>query len=294
MARQGNIRNENQGVVCDAIVRVLEENTGLNRSDVAHPERPGDVDLLFKLGADQYALEHTRIEPFPNQILHDARFSQFIGPVMDQLEHDMPKPGDYDLIFPLDTRFNAGTEQLEALRTALVHWVRETAHGLHAIHPQRLSREECSHGVRDTHTGRPEGFPFDVTLVRSVHWAESGVHDGVLLPVRIAPADVEALRGERIQTAIDKKRRKLFRRKSDGARAVLALENNDMILSNHALVGEHLTELLPKRPCWLDELFFVYTTTSTWSVHRWDWEDSWWENGYRHFDPRRLNDVCAI
>lgn len=66
-----------------------------------------------------------------------------------------------------------------------------------------------------------------------------------------------------------------------------------MILSNHALVGEHIAELLPDRPCWLDELFFIDTTTSTWTVHRWNWEDTWWEDGYVDFDPRCLHDVCA-
>ena len=296
MTRRVKSSRDNEGLVCDAVVRVLEERTGQQRSNIEHPEGagvPGGVDLLFRLGSDQYALEHTRIEPFPNQIQHDAQFSQFIGPVMDQLEHDMPQPGVYDLIFPLDTRFNAGAEQLEALRTALLHWVRDTAQDLQAIYPRRLSREECPHGVRDTHTGRPEGFPFDVTLARSVHWAESGVHDGVLRPVRIAPADVEALRRERIQTAIDKKRPKLAHRKSEGARAVLVMENNDMILSNHALVGEHFAVLLPEQPCWLDELFFMYTTTSTWTLHRWSWEDAWWEDGYIDFDPGCLHDVCA-
>lgn len=285
----------NEGMVCDAVVRVLEGITGQERSDTEHPNPsggPGDVDLLFKLGADQYALEHTRIEAFPNQIQQDIHFSKFISPVLDQLKCDIPKPGIYNLMFPLDARFNVGVEKLEALRSKLTRWVQEMAYEMHEEHPLRLSKEVNPREIRQRATGRPEGFPFDVTLTRSVHWADSGVHDGVLKPSRIAPGDVEDLRRERIQTAIDKKRSKLARRKSDGARAILALENNDISLSNHALVGERLAELLPDRPRWLDELFYIDTTTSsTWTVYRWDWEEAWWEDGYGNFDPRRLNNL---
>ena len=148
-AAEMNPSGDNQGRVCDAVVRVLEAHTGQGRSDIVHPERaggPGGVDLLFRLGPQQYAMEHTKIEPFENQIRHDAHFSEFITPAMEQLGHDMPQPGVYDLIFPLDTRFNARAEQLDALRTALIQWVRETADRLRAKHPRRLSQDECPHG----------------------------------------------------------------------------------------------------------------------------------------------------
>lgn len=153
----------------------------------------------------------------------------------------------------------------------------------------RINRAVCiaAHGTvrkacdfdfaADRRTGRPEGFPFDVTLIRSVNWADSGVHDGAILPIRIAPPDREPLRRRRIERAIESKRAKLAYHKSRAAYTVLALENSDLALTNHALVGEHLVELLGTRPPWLDELFFICTTTSTWTVHRWDWQASWWE-----------------
>lgn len=291
-----NVRQDNQGLVCDAVVRVWEERQGVVRSDVTQPERaggPGAVDLLFRLGTDHYALEHTQIEAFPGQIRHDARFWQFISPVMDQLGDSMPRPGVYDLVFPLDTRMNARADELDRRRAALVQWVREAARELHALHPQRLDRATCPHGFEGERIGRPEGFPFDVRLIRSVHWSESGVHDGVILPVRTAPSDNEPLRRKRIETALESKREKLAYRKTEGARTVLALESSDMVLTNHALVGNHLAELLPSQPSWLDELHFIDTTTSTWSVHRWDWEANWWEEGYTQFDPRRLVDAFA-
>lgn len=205
----------------------------------------------------------------------------------------MPRPGVYDLIFPLDAHLNAGPDGLARLRTALVRWVREAAELLHALHPHRLDRTTCPQGFREVRTGRPDGFPFNVTLIRSVHWAQSGVHDGVILPVRTAPPDGEPLRGLRIRTAVERKRPKLAYRKAEGARTILALENSDVALTNHVLVGEHLAELLPAAPPWLDELFYIDTTASTWTVHRWEWKASWWEEGYTDFDQDDLSDASA-
>ena len=61
----------NEGRVCDAVVRTLEKWTRETRSDVRHPDKEGDtppVDLRLKLGSQDYAIEHTRIESINNQI----------------------------------------------------------------------------------------------------------------------------------------------------------------------------------------------------------------------------------
>lgn len=296
MSEAADIRENNEGRVCDAVVRVLEELAGEKRADVTYPERaggPGAVELLLRLGPNRYALEHTRIEAFPRQMRYDAYFVEFIGPVMEDLGRDMPRPGVYDLLFPLNMRFAGGRKRLPMLRASLITWVREKARELHALNPRRLRREERPHGIRDMRAGRPDGFPFDVMLARSVHWAESGVHDGYIQAVRIAPEDIEPLRRERIQTALQSKQPKLTHRKAEGARAILVLENGDMILSNHALVGEHIAALLSGRPYWLDELFLMDTTTSSWTLFQWDWESSWWVEGYRDFNAGNLQDVCT-
>ena len=62
---------KNEGRVCDAVVRTLEKWTREPRSDVRHPEKEGGgppVDLRLKLGSQEYAIEHTRIESVGNQI----------------------------------------------------------------------------------------------------------------------------------------------------------------------------------------------------------------------------------
>ena len=177
----------NQGRACDAVVRILEALSGLERAGIAYPElngEPGPVDLIFDLGGEQYALEHTLIEPFEGQIRFESLFSKLIAPVTEKLAHDLPKPGVYELFFPIDTRLNVGQDQLDAYRAVLIQWVRKHALALHAENPNRLGRDVCPFGIRDEVSGRPEGFPFEVLLVRRVHWSDSGVHDGKLMPVR--------------------------------------------------------------------------------------------------------------
>ena len=93
--------DNNEGLICDAVVCYLEENTRENRTKLRRPELeggPGGVDLLFNLGGNQYALEHTKVEPFPNQIQFDVHFCQVIQPVLERIRNcELPKPGQYTL-----------------------------------------------------------------------------------------------------------------------------------------------------------------------------------------------------
>ena len=46
--------NNNEGLICDAVVCFLEDNTGYTRSDIRNPEREsglGGVDLLLQTRA---------------------------------------------------------------------------------------------------------------------------------------------------------------------------------------------------------------------------------------------------
>ncbi len=63
------MHNNYEGKVCDAAVKVIEKRTGRIRTQVRRPEvdRVGpQVDLRFKLGDQEYAIEHTLVEPFEN------------------------------------------------------------------------------------------------------------------------------------------------------------------------------------------------------------------------------------
>ena len=66
------MRNKNyEGKACDAVVRAIEKRTGKIRTHLRRPEVDGvgpPVDLRLNIGAQEFAIEHTLIEPFENQI----------------------------------------------------------------------------------------------------------------------------------------------------------------------------------------------------------------------------------
>ena len=82
----------NEGKVCDAVVRVLEKWTGSARTDVRHPEKDGvgpPVDLRLKLGAREYAIEHTA-----NRVLPESD-RDVCGREPDRPPHPKVHPGPF-------------------------------------------------------------------------------------------------------------------------------------------------------------------------------------------------------
>ena len=139
-----------------------------------------------------------------------------------------------------------------------------------------------------------DGIPFDITLQRSVHWNDPEIINGVLLPARIVPDDMEEKRLNRIRTALDKKKNKLIYRKQEGARTVLVFENNDIALTNCVEIRNSLVLLLPDRPFWLDELFYMDAIITPWRLYHWNWGDAQWHDPCENFDPESLDDVCEL
>ena len=205
--------DNNEGLICDAVVRFLEEYTRKNRADLSRPEfegGPGGVDLLFNLGDTQYALEHTKIEPFTDQIKFDVHLCQVIQPVLEKIRDcGLPKPGHYTLLLPRDVRVDAKSNRLRELQSSLIRWVHGTAQELHAKHPKRLSRDICPTGHYDQKTVRLDGFDYDISLERRVHWNYLEKDDGYLFPGRPPPENMKDEQCDRIKVAIDKKEEKL-------------------------------------------------------------------------------------
>jgi hypothetical protein len=78
----------NEGKVCDAVIRRLEEREGKTRSSLRSPEDSGHqfpVELAFDLGTQVFALEHTRIEPFDGYLEMEAKTKDLFTPIKDAL-----------------------------------------------------------------------------------------------------------------------------------------------------------------------------------------------------------------
>ncbi len=259
----------NEGKACDAVVKCIERRTGETRAAVRRPETDGigpPVDFRLRLGAREYAIEHTQIEAIPGLIRTGEGFKQLIEPVIDDLSGTLPGPAVYALNFPIDTHLGVSPAELDRIRRRLIAWIRAQAQSLYDRNRDDLEREYISPRNLDSIEARPPGFPYSVRLWIGAARSES--QRGALLPARLSLEDeeLEACRSDRLWQALDRKCPKLQRCKQDGARTVLVLESDDIALTNQVLVGECLSALLPERTDLPDEIYLVETAVKSWTV----------------------------
>ncbi len=256
--------------MCEVVVRHLEEVLGSRRSGVTRPETDGSgppVELRLLLADHRYAIEHTLIEPYPRALLLGRHFQEFVEPILEELDHTMPVPGIYDLVFPLDPMTGRHRRTHSELRAEIIDWVRKAAEELWNDAPSREDRDRFPSGRDGERRTEIHGLP--LSLRRRVHWAQSGRHDGRIFVMRLVEEEMEELRAERLQTALDRKLGKLGRCKDEGDITVLILENTDPALTNHVLVAESLGSLLNLRSDGPDHVFIVDTTIpDEWSLFR--------------------------
>ncbi len=287
----------NEGKACDAVVKLLEKRTGTDRADISHPEKNGigpPVDLRLKLGTQSYAIEHTRIEAYAGQINTAETLGRFIDPVINELSENLPGPAVYDLYFPNEARLGVNEKKRDEIRGDFIEWVREHAQRLHEKNPDRPTRERNPRGFCEEYRGTPPGFPYEVTLAREAHPSHSSQHDGVLFVSQVAPENVEALRADRLQQALERKCPKLQRCKEDGARTVLVLEDGDIFLSNHVVIGRQLAGLLEDHADLPDEIYLVKTPLNRWTVWLMKYDECYLpEEDRTLFNSAELTDITG-
>jgi hypothetical protein len=292
------VPTKNEHRVCDAVARILEARVGTQRGNARCPEKDRigpPVDYRFDLKGVPYAFEHTIVEAFPEQIRTGVDFDRFVSPIVDALDGSMPKPGVYYLNFSIDPSSGFKRKALPKLQQDVIYSVQQTAAALHAQAPVRRDRHHAPHGDNGSRELKIQGVM--VALRREVHWQNRERHDGRLFVTRIAPEDYSTQRQVRLEDALKDKCPKLSDCKKEGAVSVLILENQDISLTNHVVVGEVLERLLAvERPDVPDEIFFVDTCIScqwtAWSVFRdkMFWPDEESSNRYSEFEPSELCD----
>jgi len=263
----------NEGKACDAVLTLLEELTGTVRSRIRHPEKERigpPVELRVNLGQQNYAMEHTLIQSFPEQIKYGVRFHKLIKPVLDVLSGTLPGSAIYYLVCPLDAGLDLKPKELNQAHDALVYWIRETAQRLNEKSQQRSENWLAGRRVQDSETDTPAGLQFEVTLTRRSFRNPDTPADkeraGRLYPSRVAPEDLDQSRMDQMRTSLKRKLPKLWKCKLEGARTVLILEDQDIALSNPVLVRECVESLMNQRNDWPDEIHLVETSTKRWYV----------------------------
>ena len=251
-------------------MRCIEQRVGNTRAKVRLPEEEGldsAVDVQVWIGSVEYAIEHTQIEAFADQIKTDKAYAKLIKPVIDQLSGTLPGPVVYALHFPSDTHLGVNSADLCHVRRDLIAWIRAKAQCLYERNRDKLERERASPRYLDCIEAKPPGLRYAVRFCLRLASSES--KQGALKPSRYAPdgEDLQARRTTRLREALSRKCPKLQRCKEDGARTVLVLESDDIALTDHVLVGECLNALLPERADLPDEIYLVETEINPWAVH---------------------------
>jgi hypothetical protein len=257
---------DNERKACDAVARALEALTNATRSNAYSPEDAGEsnpVEYVFDLAGKEYAIEHTIVEAFQGQINTGVDFGAFIAPIENALDHKLPAPGMFRLVFSIDPSKGIKRGDMEKTQAAIIAWVREKALELHAECAEQPTRDQKLRGYSNFRRGSVDGLNGDIRLYRETGWWMPEKGKGRLLAARVAPPDPEELRKERVKAALNKKLPKLTAWKDQGARSILVLENGDLILSNHILILEAVEHGLAGRTDAPDEIWLVDTTVET-------------------------------
>lgn len=269
----------NEGKACDAVVRLLEKWTGEARSDIRYPEIDlvsPRVDLRLKLGVQEYAIEHTRIEPFKGQIKTGTTFKKINDCVKKRISGKLPGPACYELHVPINIRLPKKKSR-QALDD-LVEWIQTSAKILHERNLSKSRSMLSPYRSDDRIGGVPKGLDCTIELLR---WPDASIlrrKPGFLGAKLISPDDLESYRSKRLRQAFADKCPKLELCKEDGARTVLVLENIDIALTSFEHVGEQLPMLLAERTDSPDEIYLVETYTNPWWVYLMKRDNDHWPN----------------
>ncbi len=259
-----------EGKCCDAVIRQIERASGSIRTVVRDPEQNGGsgrVDLQVKVDGQEYALEHTRVQPFVNRIELATRWQTVRDCAKQWFPDPLPGSAFYQLYIPLDMhppgRGKKGKDRLRSLR----EWIEQNVHVLH----ERAAWRPRSPGhiyIMDEINGRPEGWKCEFTIARS--------NDGVVPPRKPgtfnvlidSPEDRKSLFINEIRKAFDKKCPKLAQSKeqTDGIRTILILEVIEPPFVFDAHICKHLPALLEECPAPPDDICLVVPHSFFWEV----------------------------
>jgi hypothetical protein len=253
------------------------------------PDKQRRVDYVCTVGQLFCALEHTRIEPFPNQIEWGVNNQNLFDPIIERFDHRSDREL-WHLIVPVDASAGLTVNNIGQVQDAIIKWIETNAARVPVV-PYHNQRGDLPL------TESADGVPFRFSLRRSSLYMSYSRLSGGFMCMTLAPADLEQRRADRLKTMCKRKSPKLAKWKRDaGARTALVLEANDMSLTSHLLVADALAPAEATMPDAPDEVFMVSTC-----VHQ-----IWWVvclrgpglvagelMPHRDFDPKQLTKLTS-
>lgn len=218
---------------------------GLTRS-----ERQNEaVELVVESSDARFAVEHTRIESFPDQIADGQAFPQLIEPLETSLRGAL-SPGRYRLTVDVGAASRVRRKDFDVVRGAIEGWAVEKAPTLNPDPNEGQNPRDTTAKVTKT----PANVPFEITVQRT-----PSVQVSVFVS-RFSPPDVEKARRTRVETALQKKCGKLGTAKQAfAATSILVLESDDIALANRNEVSRTVVDAIKARDHVPDMILLVET-----------------------------------
>lgn len=238
-----------RAVICLVADRRRERIISAQPVDTLVRNRPA-VEWMFGTPTARFAVEHTRIESFPNQIAEGKQFAQLLEPLEAQLAGKLP--GAFFLIVDVGTA-RAPSAQHAEVRRALSEWILAR---VTALDPEEQTGLDGNCDITET----PLGVPFEVTLHRDSDY------DSRLFIMQNPPGDRKRLRRDRIREALTRKCPKLLQAQKEGCVSVLILESDDVALANRRAIAETTVAELSGRGDAPDMVIWARTSTHPWKA----------------------------
>ncbi len=281
---------KNEGKACDAVVKTMEIRTRKERSDIRQPERDRvgpPVELRLKLGEQEYAIEHTIIEPFENNINAELTVAEIREFLIENLAGQLLDPMYYVLQVPKEICLPRGNVKRVRVLKGLAEWVKSSAQIMFERITGLSLPIDCYDiplspycFTEDSVKAKPPGLNCTVELLRWRNGTVTGRKPGFVLTVLDYPKDLESLRTERIRRAFSDKFPKLAKCRAEGARTVLIFESQDAANTRFDLIGNQLPSLLAEQTYLPDEIFLVESNKGLWWVYPMKYgKDHWPEVG---------------
>ncbi|MEW6545146.1 MAG: hypothetical protein AB1411_16265 [Nitrospirota bacterium] len=243
---------KNERAICGAVAKYLadrrsEQIVRIEGIDAVVRDRPA-VECIYHTATIRFAVEHTRIESFPNQIAEGKHFAYLLGPLEAQLNGKLP--GVYFLTVDVGAVHVAAANH-EQVRAALATWIIDHAA---ALDPEEGTGPAGKCEISAT----PTGVPFEVTLHRDCDYGSQ------LLVMQGLVGDRQQQRRESIRRSLANKCHKLQAASGAGCESVLVLESDDVALASRVAVAKAVVAELTAREDKPDVIVWARTSTNPW------------------------------
>lgn len=247
---------KNEQTLCKMVIHLIGDRRGEAITDAESVDtvirtRPA-VDWQFETPTARFAVEHTRIESFPNQIGKGKKFAQLLEPLETELAGRLP--GEF-LLFVNVGAAKAPAAKHVAIRSALSEWILANAHSLEA--KEEVDFWENSNCVL---TAKLPNVPFDVTLSRDTSYGSR------LFIIQEPQGNSQLLLHDCIRETLKRKCPKLSVEQATGRISVLILESDDIALADRKAIAEAAVAELSVRNDAPEIVLWARTSTQPWKA----------------------------